>query len=335
MEEFPDPSPKPDELLVQGLALGVCGTDRELTAADLGWPSERRLVLGHESLGRVLETPPGCGFSPGDLIVGVVRRPDPVPCPACARGESDMCRNGLYTERGIKALDGFGSELWTIEAAYAVPLDARLATVGMLLEPTSIVAKAWQQIERVGARAWSEPRTVLVTGAGPIGLLAALLGRQRGLDVHVLDRAPDGVKPALVSGLGGTYHSGSTLEAVGDLRPDVIIEATGAVRLVLEAMTRTAAAGIVCLAGVSAEGITIPADMGLVNRSLVLTNTVVFGSVNSSLPHYRDAAAALARADRGWLERLITRRVPLERAFDAFEPREDDVKVVIDLNDPL
>ena len=152
-------------------------------------------MLGHESLGRVLEAPAGSGFAAGDLVVGVVRRPDPEPCPACARGEFDFCRNGRYTERGIKELHGYGSERWTVEADYAVKLDPALEPVGMLMEPTTIVAKAWDQIERIGRRAYFAPERVLVTGAGPIGLLAALLGAQRGLEVHVLDRNTDGPKP--------------------------------------------------------------------------------------------------------------------------------------------
>src|SRR5688500_10072737 len=186
VSELPDPVPGDGELLVDGLAVGIRGTDKEIARGEDGWapPGRERLVLGHESLGRVREAPAGSGFDPGDLVVGVVRRPDPEPCGACARGEFDMCRNGRYTEHGIKELDGFASEQWTCDADYAVKLDARLEDVGMLMEPTTVVAKAWEQVERIGARAWFEPETVLVTGAGPIGLLAALLGRQRGLDVH-------------------------------------------------------------------------------------------------------------------------------------------------------
>ena len=192
-----DPEPRDGELLVEGLAVGVCGTDKEIAAGEYGWapPGEDRIVIGHESLGRVRSVPAGSDFAVGDLVVGVVRRPDPVPCGACAHGQFDMCRNGQYTERGIKQLDGFASELWTIEQDYAVRLDPGLRDVGMLLEPTTVVAKAWEQVEKVGARGWFEPRTVLVTGAGPIGLLAALLGVQRGLEVHVLDQVTSGPKP--------------------------------------------------------------------------------------------------------------------------------------------
>ncbi|PRX59248.1 threonine dehydrogenase-like Zn-dependent dehydrogenase [Nonomuraea fuscirosea] len=331
--EVPDPRPGQGELLVEGLALGICGTDRELLAADYGWPppGEERMVIGHESLGRVLEAPDGSAFSPGDLVVGVVRRPDPVPCGACGRGEFDMCRNGGYTERGIKELDGFGSERWTVEAAYAVKVDRSLESVGVLVEPASVVAKAWEQIERIGARSWFEPRTLLVTGAGPIGLLAALLGRQRGLEVHVLDRAGPGLKSSLVEAMGGTYHSGSSLREFADAKPDIIIECTGAGPLVIDSMTTTAAVGIVCLCGLSPGGRSHRVDAGVINRDIVLENDVIFGTVNGNLRHFRDAAAALAKAEPAWLERLITRRVPLTRALEGFEPAEHDVKTVIDL----
>ncbi|NRQ31985.1 glucose 1-dehydrogenase [Nonomuraea sp. NN258] len=333
VEEIPDPERKNGDLLVQGVALGICGTDRELESADYGWapPGKSRMVIGHESLGRVLEVPDGSAYSVGDLVVGVVRRPDPVPCGACAHGEFDMCRNGRYTERGIKEIDGYASERWVVEAGYAVKLDPSLESVGMLVEPTSVVAKAWDHIERIGARAWFEPRTVLVTGAGPIGLLAALLGVQRGLEVHVLDRVAEGRKPALVADLGATYHAASNLDDFHDDPPDIIVECTGVGELVLASMTTTAAAGVVCLAGLASQGRTHRVDGGLINRDIVLENDAVFGSVNANLRHFRAAADALAKADLGWLERLITRRVPLERAEDAFAHGDDDVKVVIDL----
>jgi threonine dehydrogenase-like Zn-dependent dehydrogenase len=331
--ELPDPVPGEDELLVEGLAVGVCGTDKEIVSGDYGWapPGRDRLVLGHESLGRVRQAPPGSGFSPGDLVAGVVRRPDPEPCGACAHGEFDMCRNDRYTERGIKEIDGYGAELWCVETGYAVRLDPALERAGVLVEPTSVVAKAWEQVERVGARAWFEPRRVLVTGAGPIGLLAALLGVERGLDVHVLDRVTEGPKPRLVADLGATYHTGDSSQVVPALRPDVVIEATGAGKLVFDAMTGTASYGVVCLTGVSPAGRRTTVDAGLVNRELVLENDAVVGSVNANLRHYRQAADTLAKADREWLERLITRRVPLERCAEAFDGSSDDVKVVVTL----
>ena len=197
----------------------------------------------------------------------------------------------------------------------------------MLLEPTSVVAKAWEQIERIGARACFDAQRVLVTGAGPIGLLAALLAVQRGYDVHVLDRVTDGPKPDLVRRLGATYHSGGVAE-VGHV--DIVVEATGVGQVVVDVLSGTARNGIVCLTGVSSGGRTIDFDVGGLNRSMVLENDVVFGSVNANRRHY-EAADALGKADRDWLRALITRRVPLERWQEALERRPDDVKVVVAL----
>ena len=331
--ELPEPHAGPGELLVQGVALGVCGTDREIAAGEYGWAPEGRdrLVLGHESLGRVRQAPAGSDFREGDLVVGVVRRPDPVPCGACAHGQFDMCRNGKYTERGIKQIDGYASEVWTVEADYAVKLDPALAEVGVLLEPTSVVAKAWDEVDRVGNRAWFEPRRVLITGAGPIGLLAALLGVQRGLEVHVLDRVRGGPKPRLVADLGATYHCDGYADAVRDGAPDIVIEGTGATALVLDAMERTAGYGITCLTGVSPTGRRVELHAGALNRTMVLQNDVVLGSVNANLHHYRLAADALAGADVDWLGRLITRRLPLDDFADALRAQPDDVKVVLAL----
>ncbi|CAM5277606.1 Theronine dehydrogenase OS=Streptomyces alboniger OX=132473 GN=CP975_31690 PE=4 SV=1 [Streptomyces alboniger] len=334
VRDMPEPVRGEGELLVDGLAVGVCGTDKEIVAGDYGWapPGEDHLILGHESLGRVREAPGDSGFARGDLVVGVVRRPDPEPCGACAHGEFDMCRNGRYTERGIKERHGYASRSWTVESDYAVRLDPALESVGMLLEPTTVVAKAWEQVERVGSRAWFEPRRVLVTGAGPIGLLAALLGVRRGLDVHVLDQVTGGPKPGLVRDLGATYHSGDIGDVVSALTPDVVMEATGAGSVVFASMAGTATYGIVCLTGVSPRGRRLSVDAGTINRELVLENDVVVGSVNANLRHYRQGADALADADRSWLERMISRRVPLERATEAFTAREDDIKVVITLD---
>ncbi|RKF25080.1 theronine dehydrogenase [Micromonospora globbae] len=329
VEDQPEPAPEEGAVLVEALAVGICGTDHEIISGQYGEapPGERRLVIGHESLGRVLEDPTGT-LQPGDLVAGIVRHPDPVPCPNCAVGEWDMCRNGRYTEHGIKALPGFARERWRIQPRFAVPLDRSLGQVGMLLEPTSIVAKAWDHIERIGHRAEWQPQTVLVTGAGPIGLLAALLASQRGLAVHVLDLATSGPKPDLVRALGATYHSVPVDQL--DFEPDVVVECTGAPSVVLDVMYKAAPNGIVCLAGVSSGGRSIELDAGALNRALVLENNVVFGSVNANRRHWDIAAEALRRADQLWLGSLISRRVPVSGYADAYAAGPDDIKVVLE-----
>ena len=334
LSEVPEPPEGDGTMLVRALALGVCGTDREIVAGEHGAPvpGRERLILGHESLGVVEQAPADCGFVPGDHVVGIVRMPDPVPCPACAAGEWDMCLNGGYVEHGIKQRDGFGAERFRIDPGFAVKVDRDLGLLAVLLEPASVVAKAWDHIERIGRRsqAWGA-RTVLITGAGPIGLLAAMMGQQRGLAVHVFSRATDGPEVRLTKTLGGTYHSGDIATVVDAVKPDVVIECTGAPAVVAAVMGYAAPTGIVCLAGLSASK-TMQADIGRLNRSLVLDNQVVFGTVNANRRHYEVAADALARADRRWLDGLISRRVPLDRWADALERRDGDIKVVIDFS---
>ena len=329
LEDVPEPDIRNGSVLVEAIAVGVCGTDVEIFEGKYGWapPGKTRLILGHESLGRVIEPDPTGRLKEGDLVVGIVRRPDPVPCPNCAVGEWDMCRNGQYTERGIKQIDGYMSERWRIEPEYAIKIDSSLGLLGVLLEPTTVVAKAWEEVEFIGSRSFWEPRTVLVTGAGPIGLLAALLAKQRGMDVHVLDRVESGTKPDLVRALGGTYHCGG-VEAI-EFEPDVIIECTGVGPVINGCIQHIAAGGIVCLTGVGAGGPAgnlITADVA---AQAVLKNEVVVGSVNANKRHWYKAGEALARADRDWLSKLISRCEKPENLAQALERKPDDIKVVV------
>lgn len=326
-----DPPPTDGAIEVQALALGICGTDFELISGEYGAAPDGDdfLVLGHESLGLVTNAPATSGFSKGDLVVGIVRRPDPVPCIACGHGEWDMCRNGLYTERGIKGRHGFGSERWRIEPEYAVKIDPRLKTVGMLTEPASVLAKAWDHIDRIASRSVWNPQTLLITGAGPVGLLGALIGKQRGLDVHVLDRVPDGPKPELVKQLGATYHT-TEVKDVG-FKADVIIECTGVPSVVRQCMSQLAGYGVLCLIGVSPpHGPAQPMDMSCINREMVLDNIVVFGSVNSNRRHWESAREVLLKADLDWLSKLVSRREPLNNWQQALKRQPQDIKVVID-----
>src|ERR1700687_4069976 len=190
VDDVPEPPRSDGAVLVRSLALGVCGTDREIVSGSYGWapPGEKRLVIGHEapgevceapadsgvrpgdrvggmggarrgktrrgigheSLGEVCEAPADSGFRPGDRVVGIVRRPDPVPCPACAVGEWDMCRNGRYTERGIKERNGYGADFFRVEPDFLVKVDRALGDAGVLVEPASVVAKAWDHTECIG-----------------------------------------------------------------------------------------------------------------------------------------------------------------------------------------
>jgi threonine dehydrogenase-like Zn-dependent dehydrogenase len=331
VEEIPQPDRQDGALLVRGKAIGVCGTDREIADGAYGTlPSgEERLIIGHESLGEVLEAPAESGFAPGDLVVGIVRRPDPVPCPACAAGEWDMCRNDGFGERGIIRRHGYGSEHWRVEPDFAVPILPGLGEIGVLLEPASVLAKAWDQVDKISRRAFFQRGSALVTGAGPIGLMACLLGVQRGYQMHVVDLARAGPKRDLVENLGAQYHAGDAANI--DVDVDVVIECTGLGPVGRSAARRLASGGIMCLTGIMNLDPNFDTDATTMNRNMVLHNQVLFGTVNAGRRHWEQAAEALATADPAWLGALITRRVPLASWTEALDRQPEDIKVVVDL----
>jgi threonine dehydrogenase-like Zn-dependent dehydrogenase len=172
---------------------------------------------------------------------------------------------------------------------------------------------------------------VLVTGAGPIGLLAALLGVQHNLEVHVLDQIESGPKLELVRALGATYHTGTVL-GVG-FEPDVIIECTGVGQVIVDALQTVAAGGVVCLTGVGSGGSTHTLPTADMAAAAVLKNEVIVGSVNANKRHWYKAGEALSRADRTWLGRLVTRRERPENFAQALERKPDDIKVVIQFSE--
>ena len=156
-----------------------------------------------------------------------------------------------------------------------------------------------------------------------------MLARQRGFDTYVTARRREGLKPKLVEELGAHYYTGP----LGELpaAPDVVIECTGAGRVAVDAVLRAAPSAIICLTGLAHGDAPIETRPGEMNNELVLGNKVAFGTVNAARRHYDQAAEALARADRDWLGRMITRRLPAEQWPSALEKQPDDIKVVIDM----
>ena len=163
-----------------------------------------------------------------------------------------------------------------------------------------MVAKAWELVAAMRARAFWEPRQVLVTGAGPIGMLAALIGVQHGLDVHVLDRVTEGAKPQLVA----TSEPPTTPGAIADVGfdPDVVIECTGVGSVIIDSIRHVGAGGVVCLTGVGSGGRPSGLSPADVAKELVLQNNVVVGSVNANRRHFYRAAAGAGRrrSEPGW-----------------------------------
>ena len=171
---------------------------------------------------------------------------------------------------------------------------------------------------------------MLVMGAGPIGLLAALIAVQYGPNgrVHVLDQVASGPKPALVEALGATYHT--DLESALAVGPDIVVECTGVAPLIRAAAEGAAPGAIICLTGVGPPVVPDASSPTSAASDAVLKNLVLFGSVNANRRHYYRAARVLARADSAWLEQLVTRRVRPEQFEHALAREPDDIKVVIE-----
>lgn len=338
--DLPDPVPARGEALVEVIGVGVDGTDDELVSGAYGEApkGDDYLVFGHECLGRIV-TPAG-PLVRGQLVVPIVRRPDPVPCVNCANGEWDYCLNGLYTERGIKGRHGFLVERFTENPDYLVPVPERLVEVGMLVEPTTISVKALEQVDTVQQRLTWQPQRALVTGAGTIGLLAAMLLSLRGMEVIVYNRSRSGSKPDLVEELGARFVSAEDVELGQELADrfgpiDIAIEATGYSPLAFTLLDIVGRNGVAVLTGVSGGDRSVELPVDHLNMETVLENKVLLGTVNADRGNFEAAVRALEEAENrwpGWLSRLITRRVSLRDYRQALDRGSDDVKVVIDID---
>lgn len=310
----------PKQALVRVLEVGLDGTDKELLHSRTTVAATERgdLVLGHELLGRVLEVGPQCeSLRPGDLVTALVRRPCPdADCVYCRSGRLDYCASGRFTERGIKEADGFLAETIVEEEKYLVKVPEELAALGVLIEPQSVLEKALDAVEATQRRLeapWT-PRSALVLGAGPLGVLAAMTLRLLGCETDVYSlEPPDRQGPKLVREAGCRYVQGGKDASPADLgkRWDLIFECTGYSPLAFSSIGLLKRNGALAVLGVAAQtGVSIAAD-GLM-RSLMTENLAVIGSANASPANFGDAMTRLAEMRRrfpGVAERIVTDRL--------------------------
>ncbi len=342
LAELPDPELREGEVLVRVQQVGLDGTDAEILEGQYGEApaGDDYLIIGHESVGRVEKVMGSAtGLSPGDRVVAIVRRPDPVPCRNCAAGEWDMCLNSQYTERGIKGRHGFLAEFYTESPDFLVAVPAEIAPVAVLLEPLSIVEKAIEQINRIQSRLVWEPVRAVVLGAGPIGLLAGMLLRLGDIDVHFYDASERGIKSDLAEATGAKYIwagerklSHKLAAEIGTV--DIVLEATGFSPLAFDAMDIVAPNGIVCLTGVSGGSRKLEVSADHLTLEMVLSNKVTFGSVNANRRHFESGVRHLEEIEVRWpglLSRMITHRLPMEDFADAFERSPNHVKSIVEM----
>lgn len=331
------PEPKPSEVLLRTLKLGIDGTDRDINAGFYGAPpdGEKFLVAGHEALGRVESFGSAVrGFKSGDLVVPTVRRSCLENCLNCRIGESDMCLTGGYYEHGIYKLHGFASELAVSDSNYLVNIPSDLSDVAVLLEPMSIVEKAISQVYQIQTRMKWEPKTGLMLGAGPIGQLGTLLMRLKGLEVFTAAHRPKtDLKAQLVEASGATYvnTTETSVQSLGK-KFDVILEGTGSAAVALDAMKNLATNGVLCYISVYN-----PAqqtfEIGDLLREAVLRNKVFFGSVNANKRYFEMGLHDFQTIKQRFgniLSRLFTSTLKPEDYLEAFKPEPGDIKTVID-----
>ncbi len=341
--DIPEPRMKSaTEVLLKVREVGICGTDREIASFEYGDPPSGtdHLILGHESLAEVIE--PGrevSGLQAGDLVVAMVRRPCPhAECRACRAGRPDFCVTGDYTERGIKGADGFLTDYVVDDEAYLVRVPRVLADVAVLLEPLTVVAKAVDQANAIFARLRydPDPQRGLVLGAGPIGLLGAMVLVANGFDTLVYSRDSEQSKQAELVRSFGAHYASSTVTPIEDLGKkvgefDVVLEAVGFAPLMMAATQMLRPNGVLALTGVPPDAAVATLNAGHTLRDLVLRNKVAFGTVNAGRSDHISAIQHLEQFMTLFPESvrtLITDRVPVDEAPQLLTQRRGIKNVV-------
>jgi glucose 1-dehydrogenase len=349
--ERPEPSISlPDEIKLRVLRVGICGTDREEAAGGRAQapPSHKDLVLGHEMFGQVVEAGRGVKqVKPGDYAVFTVRR-GCGKCRFCAMNRSDMCQTGLYSERGIKGLDGYQTEYVVDHEQYIVRVPSELEAVGVLTEPFSVVEKAITEAVQLqlirlpdssASRDWVSGKRCLVAGLGPVGLLAAAALRLRGAEVWGLDVVDaTTVRPRWLESVGGHYLDGRQITPEHFIDKiklfDLILEATGIASLEFDLIDALAINGVYVVTGIPSGDQPLKIDGAGFMRRLVLRNQVVLGSVNASREHFQLAVNDLVQAQARWHKQvadLITNRHNYTEFDKAFQHHgSDEIKVVLE-----
>lgn len=335
------PEPGPGDVLIDVIRCGICGTDREVASGHVGFPPEGQteIILGHEMLGTVTKVGSEVtGFSSGDLVTATVRRPDG--CPACRAGQVDMCEWHQYKERGIQGLNGYLASQVVVDADYVIPVPAHLEEIGVLIEPLTVVEKAGRQARLIQRRmaVW-EPKTAIVTGAGPIGILGTLLLRSLGIDVHTVARTPGPNARATVIEKAGAHYVSTRDESLTALanrlgNVDIIFESTGAGAVAFEAIQAIGINGVLVLLSITDAATTATIPAGAINNGIVAGNKVVVGAVNAGHEDFAAAASRLETFERLWpglTASLITHRLPVDGDLtDILHEPKDGIKTVVE-----
>jgi threonine dehydrogenase-like Zn-dependent dehydrogenase len=327
----------------------VCGTDREVMAHGIGGPrglpaGDDFLIVGHEAVGRVLRVGPGVrSLRPGDLVVPTVRRGCGA-CSACAVGQADLCFTGNIRERGIVGLHGFLAEQIVDSEENLIPVPQELAAIAPLVESLCTPEKALRRIGNARAHLPASGQLngverALVTGSGPIALLAVMALRLRGIATWELARQPaDGPAAELASRVGANYVA---LADVDKEQPqaklgafDAIIEATGAAEMSVLMISLLARNGVLDLVGGPSDRRPVPIPAAALG-AMVGRNLTVLGSVNANAADWQAAVrdlTAMHHTFDGAASDLITHTFGMGDVERAFDRVPGQIKAVVDVS---
>ena len=351
-ENHPAPSiSSPEQVLIQTLDVGICGTDREICTFVYGTPppGSDYLVLGHEAVGRVLDVGHAVQqVSVGDLVVPSVRRPCPdANCQPCAQGLQDFCQTGTFTERGIGGCHGYMTESFVESETYLTKVPPELRHLAVLAEPLTIAEKGIEEAFKVQARLpWAhresgrlrgEGRNAVILGCGPIGILGAMKCVIEGFKTIVYSRSrKPNPKAALVESIGVEYISSldaspdDLVEHVG--RIDLVYEAVGITSVSFDVLERLGINGIYVFTGIPDPASVIEINAGVLMRNLVLKNQAVIGTVNADPQAFADAIRDLGIFQNRWPEAIngvITGHFEPEDFEDLLVGKAQGIKNVI------
>ena len=338
------------DVKIRMLEVGICGTDRDICTFQYGTPplDSKYLIIGHESLGEVIEVGRDVSrVNVGDLVILMVRRPCPHEnCFACRNDRQDFCFTGDFKERGIKEAHGFMTEFVVDDEKYLNCVPKALREVAILTEPLTIAEKALTQVWQVQERLPWGPHPAgqklgyshkaVVLGAGPVGLLGAMLLLNSGFETFVYSRGnASSAEASLVKNIGGTFISSATentvdlMKRVGNI--DLVYEATGAAQISFEIMEVLGTNSVMVFTGIPGLKAPIEVDADLIMRNLVLKNQIFFGTVNANRTAFEYAVRDLGVFMEKWpkaVESLITGRYPLESYQDVLLGPKKGIKDV-------
>ena len=296
--------------------MGVCGSDiHYFEHGRIGrFTVDAPLVLGHEASGEVV----GLGSAVSRLTLGQRVSLEPgVPdftCPQCLAGRYNLCTDMRFF--ATPPIDGAFAELVTIHEQFAHPVPDQLSDdAAALLEPLSVGLWACRKAEvTAGSR-------VLITGAGPVGLVTAQCALALGAsEVTVTDINKHRLQLAQDLGATTTLDSGTTSLTDSGVEPDVLLECSGHPEALADALPTVARAGRVVLVGMGADEAPLPISR-IQEYELTVTGTFRYA-------HTWPAAISLASTGRVQLDRLVTGHYGLDQVREALTANRDDAKAV-------